>query len=234
MKLRRVSADFDILLSEESQRSRNRPTILVGRKVYYRFMDVLYVPDHVYRLPPEFVAELNRIRDELSGFVIDAEYNEVVYRGLLVSVRESKQRLRSILDFGCGRGAAGDYIHAAFPAAKIYGFDIRPIDTLPPYTDIVTGGADDRLPFPDDSFDLCLAFFVFHFRITDFQLSELCRILRPQGILAFNLINSADFEVLDRVHERGFSLRDDVELESTSNAGRGFIFVSDKVVDEAQ
>ncbi len=227
MKLRKVSPTQDILLSEEVQRSRNRPQILVGSKVYYRFMDVLYVPDHVFKLPPTFVAELNRVRDELSGVVIDHDYNAAVYQALIEAVRQAVPAARTVLDFGCGMGAAGPFIHSVFPNVRLHGYDIRSLSEQYPYVEISSGEAHSTLPYPDASFDACFAFFVLHFHVLDFQLDEIWRALRPRGALAFNLINSADYEVLDRIHERGFSLRADIEISAPGNTGRGFVFLKD-------
>jgi SAM-dependent methyltransferase len=188
-------------------------------------MDILYVPDHVYRLSPSFVAELNRVRDELSSHVIDPEYNSAVYTRVLTAVQKLSPSPHAVLDFGCGNGAAGPFIHRLFPASRIYGFDIRPARTIPLYVDIAVGEASSPFPYPDSSFDVCLAFFVLQFRVFDEQLMEIARTLRPGGILAFNLINSADYEVLDRIHECGFTYRSELDIRTALNTGRGFIFL---------
>ncbi|HEX7938512.1 MAG TPA: class I SAM-dependent methyltransferase [Gemmatimonadaceae bacterium] len=99
---------------------------------------------------------------------------------------------RRILDFGCGVGNLCRALARRFPDAHLAGCD--------PSSDSIntararTGGGieyavnDERIPFPDASFDLVVAACVFHHIGAGEQerwLREIARVLRPGGRLVF-------------------------------------------------
>lgn len=228
MKLIKVSTQYDIYKSDEKDFSKNRPIAFVNNKVFYRFMNCLYIPDHVYKLPPDYVKELNNVREKFALSIIDQEFNDLVISTTLTNLSESYGSNSVILDFGCGYGYAGPLIKRRFPNAKLFGVDIRkPLKKklLELYSSFSIQQVDSSLPFSDNFFDIIVSFFVFHFYVSDNQIAELSRVIKKNGTFFLNLINSADFEVLDRIHKAGFELQSEIEFSTAKNSGRGYFYV---------
>jgi ubiquinone/menaquinone biosynthesis C-methylase UbiE len=90
------------------------------------------------------------------------------------------------LDVGCGDGR----LSRELPAERITGVDVSPLalerawQRLPD-AELVLVRPDERLPFPDSTFELALcAETVEHVRDVQLLLSELRRVLAPGGVLA--------------------------------------------------
>ncbi len=227
MKLTKISNRFDIFISEEKNDRKNKPIYLNGNKVYYRFMGRFYIPDHVYKLSPPFVKELNNLREKYALTVIDKEFNDKVIVDALDNLKHKYKGHIKLLDFGCGYGYAGGLIKSVFPDSALFGIDIRkPLERklLQCYSDFTIKSIDARLPYAVNFFDIIVSFFVFHFYISDFQIKELSRVIKPNGTLFVNLINSADFEVLNRLNEAGFTISEQTEIVTKNNSGRGYFY----------
>jgi SAM-dependent methyltransferase len=229
MKLTKVSTLHEIYLLEKNGGHKNMRKIRYNGKILYRFMERLYIPDHVYNLKEDIVKELNNIREKYEMSIIDKVFNDLVIRESLTALQSEikPDNIVNILDFGCGNGYAGEFIKSFFPESRLFGSDIRkPIEKkrLSVYNDFVVARMDANLPFSGDFFNVILAYFVFHFRISDFQLDELKRVIKPQGILFFNLINSTDFSILDRLTDKGFTLIKEQEFTSVSNSCIGYFY----------
>jgi SAM-dependent methyltransferase len=227
MKLTKISNQFDIFLSDEKDDKKNKHVYLKGNKVYYRFMGRFYIPDHVYKLSPSFVKELNNLREKYALTVIDKEFNDLVIFGALETLKDKYTGHVKILDFGCGYGYAGGLIKSVFPDSALFGIDIRkPLERklFNYYNDFTIKAIDISLPYSDNFFDIIVSFFVFHFYVSDSQIRELSRIIKPNGTLYINLINSADFDVLDRLNEAGFMIVEEAEIATNNNSGRGYFY----------
>src|ERR1700680_2589810 len=111
MKLTKISTQFDIFLSDEKDDRKNKPIHLKGNKVFYRFMGRFYIPDHVYKLSPAFVKELNNLREKYALTVIDKEFNDLVISNALDALKLKYRDHVKVLDFGCGYGYAGGLIN---------------------------------------------------------------------------------------------------------------------------
>ncbi len=228
MKVHKVSDKFDIYLSSEPRRKLNKREITIDNTVYYRFMERLYIPDNVYNLPEELVIEINNIRSRHFGEIVDVKYNNIVYEQTIEAISSHLPYPIRVLDFGCGEGSASNNIKAQFPKARLFGFDIRKTAHNSNYFDIKHGCRQCPLPYKENYFTAIFAFFVFHFYVPDTQIFELRRILNQGGILAFNLINSSDFGILDRLDSSGFSIVEEMGLSTTKNRSKGYLFYAHK------
>lgn len=203
--------------------------VLHNGKILYRFMDRLYIPDHVYNLKEDVVRELNNIREKYEISVIDKIFNDTVIKDsmkVLLSSLESNSKV-NVLDFGCGNGYAGEIIKTYIPEAHLFGVDIRkPLERklLSTYNDFSVAKMDANLPYAGQFFDFILAYFVFHFRVSDSQLDELRRVIKPNGVLFFNLINSTDFSILKRLSDKGFYQINEIEISSSDNSCMGYFY----------
>lgn len=227
MKLTKISNQFEIFLSNQKDENKNKAILLKNSRVFYRFMNRLYIPEHVYKLSPAFVKELNNLRDKYALSIIDKEYNDLIIDNALDYLKARFSNSLRVLDFGCGNGYASSFIKRKFSDSLLFGYDVRkPLEKklLETYTDVAFKTVDSKLPYSNEFFDVILAFFVFHFYVSDLQLRELTRILKPSGILFINLINSADFDILNRINNVGFSIVEEVVFSTTNNTGRGYFY----------
>ncbi len=117
-----------------------------------------------------------------------------------------------ILDYGCGPGSY------AVPAAvlvgingKVFALDIHPlairkvqnIISKKRLTNVETILSDCKTGLPDNSMNVVLLYDVFHvFDDPNSILSELHRILKPDGILSFSDHHMKENEILDQITER--------------------------------
>jgi SAM-dependent methyltransferase len=84
-----------------------------------------------------------------------------------------------VLDYGCG---AGNTVHSLNEGGyEAYGFDV--IDYVDKPSDRIVIGNPDKLPFPDDHFDMVFSDQVFeHAFHQDRVFAELYRVTRPGGV----------------------------------------------------
>ncbi len=120
----------------------------------------------------------------------------------------------SILDYGCGTGS---YTVAAAQlvgeAGKVYALDIHPlavqqvqkIATKKRLANIETILSDCATGLPDESMDVVLLYDILHdLSKPDEVLSELHRVLKPNGILSFNDHHlKEEKEIMSRITGKG-------------------------------
>lgn len=114
------------------------------------------------------------------------------------------------LDFGCGVGRLSQALAEKF--AFVWGIDISPgmvklADKLNQYDDrcLYVCGDSDHLPFEDETFSFIYTSIVLqHVEPTyaRLYLAEFLRVLKPHGVLVFQLPNSRRGEYLQRIKER--------------------------------
>ena len=186
--------------------------IEIEGKMYQRFMNFFYIPDYVYNLDEDYVITLNDLRHSYKDIVIDYEYNTEVEKRIFDSISKIIDHNKSlkVLDFGCGERNVNSIIQPIFNSVKFYGVDIRDINTdyLINYDEFKRITTNSVLPFEDNYFDIIIALFVFHFRITDIQIESLYHTLKDDGVLCFNLIKSADKNIINRLENVGFKIKE--------------------------
>jgi ubiquinone/menaquinone biosynthesis C-methylase UbiE len=111
------------------------------------------------------------------------------HRMLLESIEPADRR---ILDVGCGTGIFAGRLLRQFPSARVWGLDLsdgmlhkcqaRP-EVAEGHFHVVQGDSQ-RLPFPDDAFDVVTCCHSFHHYPSQARvLQEMHRVLRPGGKL---------------------------------------------------
>ena len=127
-------------------------------------------------------------RKPIRGFYRVAETSRAYYQSLLLSECPTKK----VLEYGCGTGSHAFAL--ARHGAKVTGIDIAdlPIDIANArardlgLNDIVFCVMDaEAMQFKNDSFDLVCGMSVLHHLQIDKALSELARVLRPEGKAIF-------------------------------------------------
>ncbi|ORX57559.1 S-adenosyl-L-methionine-dependent methyltransferase [Hesseltinella vesiculosa] len=99
------------------------------------------------------------------------------------------ERGANVLDVGCASGTWVLDTATEFPASHFTGIDITdtfPTSIKPNNTEFKIGNLQERLPFPDNTFDLInLRFFILALKSEEWNtgLVELFRILKPGGVL---------------------------------------------------
>ena len=133
-------------------------------------------------------------------------------------------RIRSgayVLDYGSGPGsysiAASELVGHT---GKVYAVDIHPLAVLGVQKKVVKKGipnietllTDCKLDMPDASIDVVLLIYVLHdFKDSGSILSELCRVLKPDGILVVKDQNLDNDKVISIVTSRNFKLSKTVQ-----------------------
>jgi ubiquinone/menaquinone biosynthesis C-methylase UbiE len=118
-----------------------------------------------------------------------------------------------VLDFGCGPGVFTTMIaEKTGPAGIVYALDINPLAVRmverkarkKRLSNIRTIHSNCFTSLPDDSLDYVICFDVFHC-LDNHQavLSELQRVLKPQGIMYFSDHHMKEIEILQRLTAKG-------------------------------
>ena len=118
-----------------------------------------------------------------------------------------------VLDYGCGPGS---YVSGAAElvgkTGKVYALDIHPL-AIQRVRNIASKGqlenveticSDCETGLPDESVDVILLYDTFHsLRDPNRVLRELCRVLRPNGILSFSDHHMGGDEIASKVTNAG-------------------------------
>jgi ubiquinone/menaquinone biosynthesis C-methylase UbiE len=208
----------NLLISKEKK----APAIKHKGKIYYRYMDMIYIPTKAEKLSTEDVIALSEARTMLDKKVIDYSYSKKVINTLLNEVEPES----NIIDFGCGNGLLLDIMKDRnFRYESLIGLDVserslqkaknkaKKLSNYKSNTNFILFGKYSNLDLSSDSFDYILSSFVMHFQISDRQLEELHRVLKPNGLFVYNDFNfkkspKTTVETIKRLNRIGF----DVEM----------------------
>ncbi len=99
----------------------------------------------------------------------------------------------SVLDGGAGKGS---FAYSRFPECRIVALDVKPVAGIddPPNVERTTGDME-KLPFADGEFNLiALNFVLEHTLNPETVLSEISRVLKPDGIFYFSVPDCRSFD----------------------------------------
>ncbi|MFC1627446.1 class I SAM-dependent methyltransferase [Patescibacteria group bacterium] len=152
------------------------------------------------------------------------------------------------LDVGCGKGYVGGEIKSEVPDVEIFGVDLddRPTNRMRKIVSGTFSTADAcKLPFPGNSFDGTMVFFVMHHMPTEtqeFLLKEAVRVTKKGGLIfiAEDTVSQDDSSQLEITTRADRRLNPDFCLEKPHNFrskdGWGVIFedlglTNERIVD---
>lgn len=118
-----------------------------------------------------------------------------------------------VLDYGCG---SGSYVVAVAElvgeSGRVYALDVQPVGIemvkkiveKKHLTNVETIVSDGQTGLPDGSMDRVLLYDVFH-ELTDPDgvLKELCRVLKPEGMLSFSDHHMREDEIVSSLTKAG-------------------------------
>jgi ubiquinone/menaquinone biosynthesis C-methylase UbiE len=119
----------------------------------------------------------------------------------------------TVLDFGCGPGAyVPDTANAVGPSGKVYALDLHPLAVASVakmakrqgLDNVVVIQSDRETGLPPNSVDVVLLQDTLHLLEHSSEvLAELCRVLKPMGVLALSDHHMREDEILTRMAQGG-------------------------------
>lgn len=182
------------------------PQIRTETGLYERFMDRIYLPVSTEQLTTAQITVVNRLRRRL----IEEDAIEPADRKVKEKFGRLIERLgvRSVFEWGCGYYPLIPYLPSA--AGRYLGIDIDP--------EVVRerrlAGSQAQLALEFDAasvepFEIGVAIFVFHFRVTEQQLTAIRHLIGPNGAFVANVYRRSEpsRRALARdVHEAGLQV----------------------------
>lgn len=179
-------------------------SIKIDNKQYYRYMDKLYIPEIPSALKLQDVISLSEIRIKKGNELINYPYTKDTILRLLSFICNTPNS--NLLDFGSGNGILSAVIrehkinissltgvdaceYATVQTLYSYEKNLLKIDANDNFNIALQASIFDNeknLSIESNSIDNIISSFVMHFKIYDSQLSELYRVLKPQGIFIYN------------------------------------------------
>jgi SAM-dependent methyltransferase len=143
-------------------------------------------------LPPARLINVVAGSDEVAWFLEGGRLAATSMRALLARHGVALERLKTILDFGCGAGRVMRHWRT-LEGPALHGTDYNPelvawCSAHLPFATFRVNRLNGGLDYPDASFDLIYAFSVFtHLTLEGqtFWIAELSRVLKPGGHLFF-------------------------------------------------
>lgn len=186
------------------------PRVYIGRELYFRFMNFIYLPQPLESLTPEQVKKICDVRLEHVDELVNYQFNSVIVDAITDCVMaKNAQHASSLkaLDFGCGSGLSSQMLLNRMPNLDLIGVDISEKAISSCQEQRIKAKLTElrgRLPFDTAEFDIVFAVFVMHFTIDMPTLRELCRVLRPSGLFVFNVYQRDIVGLTEQLEEAGF------------------------------
>ncbi len=166
--------------------------ITINGEVYERFFDHFYLDRSLSSLNEEQVKEICRIRETIPGWQVDDSPNRVVHNLFSKVIKEINPE--TLFELGPGvfplfnigdtpfNYTQGELDQRVVDLNKAAGYEIFHFDS------------DSTLPISESSIDLICGIFVFQFNLSDLQVREMGRILKPDGGILANVYRRNDTE----------------------------------------
>jgi ubiquinone/menaquinone biosynthesis C-methylase UbiE len=187
-----------------------RPIVKIGKNVYYRFMNFIYLPQPPESLDIEQVKRICDLRLDHINELVDRNHNREIVAAIVdnavPSYRDATSPVKA-LDFGCGSGLSSTLLMEYIPQLQIVGVDISEKAIMRSRQQNLTAfltHSEEPLPFDAAMFDVIFAVFVMHFKIDMSTLIELRRILQTSGKFVFNVYKRDIDGVVEELREAGF------------------------------
>ncbi len=169
----------------------------IDGKKFYRYMDKIYIPEKPELLSKEDSNALSELRVLLDKDVIDYKYSSDVSHYLLSFI--DNDYMESLIDFGCGGGFLLNLFHENNLTLKnYYGLDSAKKSLDMAKENVVPSNITlnfehfekkSKLKLKDNTIDNIISCFVMHFPVSNNQLDELYRVLKPNGKFIYNDFN---------------------------------------------
>jgi hypothetical protein len=168
----------DVWISSQAD---NRPTIIINSRLYYRFLDRLYIPCKTTALSGRQICTINRFRERAIDTDPQFNYRNEI-RGLFSRSLQTLPSLR-VIEIGSGSFPFRLTNFVRYSSLEI---DILTIQHLKSLGIDIVGPAQSS-----DNYDLCVGLFVFHFDVSLSTLEKISALMKPGGLFVFNVVTSA-------------------------------------------
>ena len=180
-------------------------TIEHDGRIWYRFMDRLYVRTPPAEMEPDLVQEVCELRLLERNRVLDQSLHKAVQVAMLDLVRDLGIAPERILDFGTGSGESLETLKALTP--RVLGCDMSAKTLISSRrSNTIAVKPEGPLPFTTGAFDLVHALFVMHFKIPATMLRELRRCSTSDGFLVANCYGGGVEPYRENMRGAGWSL----------------------------
>lgn len=204
-------------------------------KVYYRYMDQIYIPAPPCKLLKEDVISLSEIRMQLNHSVINYEYTKLLINELIKCI--PPENMSKMIDFGCGGGILSDVIldFNINTINEVIGLDMcsmavnkSPLayekNNLVNYQSYLFNDCTN-LNIGSETIDSVISSFVMHFTIYENQLVEIYRVLKSGGYFVYNDYIYQKYpdhtkKIIQSIEKIGFSIEEKIIslIEPKSNS----------------
>lgn len=192
----------------------NKPKVYIGIITYigkpvnkpnlpkFALLSAALVKERMLKAPTRPFSELAKIAaadSDRHATTFTANQMGLGYRGHIVAADliEKHGGLKAdghLLDLGAGSGLVSAEFKKRAPNLKVTATDVstrmlEQVQKIVPDAECVLASLENELPFPDKSFDCVTMMNVMHYiRRTKFLPKEIARVLKPQGLAVFDMV----------------------------------------------
>lgn len=158
----------------------------IHSKKYYRFCDLIFIPNSTDNLSSEQVKIVNRIRVDFFEKSPQFSTNSIVRQYFKQIVQNINPKI--LFEFGSSINPLISFAENGIEKVYLADFDTQTVETLREKgIDCLHFGLNDKLVVPNNSVDMILSVFVFQFFISENQIGELYRIMSSNGVFIANI-----------------------------------------------